>query len=87
MGGGGRESSVYIISWTYAVLSMSSKVGDVGGRPLPSRTYAVLSKSSKVGDLGGCLLPSRTFFLHFTISEISILTVNLQDRSGRTTHN
>ena len=39
MGGGGRESSVYIISWTYAVLSMSSKVGDMGGRPLPSRTF------------------------------------------------
>ena len=39
MGGWGGESSVYIISWTYAVISISSKVGDMGGRPSPPELF------------------------------------------------
>ena len=53
MVGGGRKSSFYIISWTYAVLSMSSKVGGYGGKALPLRNICSAFKVFKGGVSGG----------------------------------
>ena len=39
MGGGRGESSVCIISRTYAVISVSSKVGDMGEGPSPPELF------------------------------------------------